>query len=220
MTRDKDLKRRVRARMQKTGESYTTARSQLVRKQSLDLPDDYERLAGQTDETMSARTGKAWPEWVEALDAIGAADMTHGDIARWVGEETGLSWWAQAITVGYERIRGLRDVGQRRDGSYEASKSRTLPVSVSAAFDAFAHEELRREWLPVDVTVRTAIADKSMRITWDDGSNVEVYFTAKGPAKCSVAVQHGKLPSRAAVDEAKAWWAKRFDALAELLAPE
>ena len=44
-------------------------------------------------------------------------------------------------------------------------------------------------------------------ITWSDGTgNVEVRFTAKGPDKSQVAVQHSKLASLKAVTQAKAFW--------------
>lgn len=217
MPKDKDLKRRVRARMQKTGESYTTARAHVVRKVPPALPEGYEQLAGQTDDTMSAKTGRTWPEWVAALDSVGAADKPHSEIAHWVHDQTGLSWWSQAVAVGYERIRGLREVGQRRDGFYEAGKSRTFPVPVADAFEAFAHDERRRRWLDADVTVRKATPHKSVRMTWDDDTKIEVYFTEKGAAKCSVHVQHGKLPTKEAADDAKRLWGERLDALGALL---
>ncbi|CAN5701216.1 hypothetical protein BH23GEM1_BH23GEM1_01270 [soil metagenome] len=51
------------------------------------------------------------------------------------------------MTVGYERINGLRARGQRRDGSYEASKSRTFNVPVARLFDAWANPALRKKWL-------------------------------------------------------------------------
>src|SRR5215218_2944556 len=40
MPRQKDLKRLVRARTQKTGEAYTAARAQIVRKQRISTPTD------------------------------------------------------------------------------------------------------------------------------------------------------------------------------------
>jgi hypothetical protein len=217
MPRHKDLKRRIRGRMEKTGESYTTARSHILRRRSPSLPDNYQDLTGMSDDTVATKTGKSWPEWVEALDAIGAAGMEHGAIARWIHEQTGLDWWAQTVTVGYERIRGLRDVGQRRDGAYEAGKSRTFPVPVGDLFDAFTDETRRRQWLDSELTIRKATPHRSVRISWSDGSNVQVYLTDKGPAKSTVTIQHGKLASRNAADEAKAFWAARFDVLAGLL---
>ena len=43
-------------------------------------------------------------------------------------------WWAQTVTVGYERIKGLRAVGQRRDGTFEANKSRTFAVPLARLY--------------------------------------------------------------------------------------
>jgi uncharacterized protein YndB with AHSA1/START domain len=217
MPKQKDLKRRVRARMDKTGESYTTARSHLLRRKSPSLPENYQELAGMSDEAVAAKTHKNWREWVAALDAIDATAMEHGAIARWVHEQTGLDWWAQTVTVGYERIRGLRDVGQRRGGAYEASRSRTFPVPVAELFDAFADAKRRRKWLLDELTIRRATPHKSVRITWNDGSDVVAYLTAKGDAKSSVAIQHAKLPSKKAAEAAKMLWTERLDALGKML---
>lgn len=216
MPKDKDLKRRVRARMDKTGESYTTARSHLVRRKP-PIPENYAELAGISDATVSAKTGRTWPEWVRTLDAIGAMEMQHRDIARWVRDETGLSWWSQSVTVGYERIRGLREVGQRRDGDYEANRSRTFAVPVAQLYRAFADARRRRKWLDVDVTVRRATPEKSVRMTWSDGTNVEVYVQSKGESKSSAAVQHGRLPTKDAAIAMKARWGEWLDVLKEQL---
>ena len=51
------------------------------------------------------------------------------------------------VTVGYERVRGLRDKGQRRGGSYETSKSRTFAVPVETLFAAVAKAPKRKRWL-------------------------------------------------------------------------
>ena len=217
MPKDKDLKRRVRARMEKTGESYTAARSHLLRKQSTPIPDGYERLAGKTDEAVAAATGRTWPEWVGALDAIGAAAMSHRDIARRVREQIDSGWWAQTVTVGYERIRGLREIGQRRDGAYEANKSRTIAAPVEELYRAFADFGRRRKWLEEKLTVRGATPHRTVRITWNDGTNVVVGFESKGPKKSVVSLSHGKLPSKQAAEQAKRLWGERFDALQRLL---
>ena len=94
------------------------------------LPANYLELAGVGDETVSARTGRTWAEWVRFLDAHGAYDLPHPEIAKLALAETGHGWWSQSVAVGYERIRGLREVGQRRSGEYEANRSKTMPVPV------------------------------------------------------------------------------------------
>lgn len=219
MTKQKDLKRIVRSRMQKTGESYTAARAQVLRKKTEPQPKiDYAALAGMNNETVKAKTGCTWERWVAHLDYAGAREMSHREIADHIAKKFKISgWWAQMVTVGYERIRGLRAKGQRRSGSWEASKSRTFAVPVRTLFDAFADESLRRRWLAgVTLTVRAATSPKSMRIAWQDGTTVSLWFTDKG-SKSQVAVQHLKLSSKADADRMKAFWSEKLGALAEVL---
>ena len=226
MTTGKDLKRLVRARMTKTGESYTAARAQLLGKRAARRPEaaatpvpDYAALAGMADEKVQAKTGHTWREWVEVLDRHGASSMIHRDIARLLASRYGTpDWWTQTVAVGYERIKGKRAIGQRMDGTYEASRSRTFRVPVSRLFDAWAKPAARKQWLGDEpLALRTSSRPKYLRLRHADGSTVVVGFTAKGAGKSSVAVQHGGLPSRAAVAERKAFWADRLDALGKTL---
>src|SRR5688500_11174532 len=115
MTTQRSFKRLVRTRMEKTGESYTSARAQL-------LAADEPKAAGGpalsvSDEVIRRRTGRGWEEWFDLLDEWGAAERPHGEIARWVAEEHGIDGWSsQSVTVSYERARGGRAVGQHADG--------------------------------------------------------------------------------------------------------
>jgi hypothetical protein len=227
MPTDKDFKRLVRGRMQKTGESYTTARTHLRKHKPTaavflaPAPPDYAKLAGRSDAILKEKTGCTWERWVKALDRAKAYTWPHREIAKYVMEKYKTpGWWAQTVTVGYERIKGLRAVGQRRDGSFEANKSKTFPVPLARLYNAFSNARLRARWLPdVDLTLRTATRDKSIRITWPDKTSVVVGFERKGPAKSLVALQHGKLPDRASALRMKEYWAERLGALEDVLAP-
>lgn len=227
MPTQKDLKRLVRRRMKKTGESYTSARAQLVQSRPAEReprasvsPSDYARLAGMSDAAIEAATGCTWKAWVEALDYAKAHTWSHRAIAEYVREKFEVrDWWTQAVTVGYERIRGLREIGQRRDGGFEANKSRTFPVPVARLYAAFAEARRRARWLPgVKLVVRKATPHRSLRITWPDDTSVEVWLVAKGEDRSAAQVQHRNLPSREAATKAKAYWNERLDALGELLA--
>ncbi len=174
-----------------------------------------------SDDKVAAKTGRTWQQWVQLLDTDGASVLPHRDIAELVHTKHRVAeWWSQTVTVGYERIKGLREIGQRRSGEYEAGKSRTFNVPVSALFEAWADRRTRRRWLHgVEPVVRTATAPKSMRLQWPDGTLVVVGFMAKGGAKSAVAVVHTKLRNRTASDTTKQYWADRLDALGSLLAP-
>jgi hypothetical protein len=223
MPTDKDFKRLVRGRMQKTGESYTTARAHLRRQKPTaavaPAPREYARLAGRSDTIIKEKTGCTWERWVKALDRAKAYTWPHREIAQYVHEKYQIpGWWSQTVTVGYERIKGLRAIGQRRDGSFEANKSRTFAVSLPRLYRAFHDARSRARWLPgVDLTVRTATPEKSMRITWPDKTSVVVGFDRKGPAKSLVALQHMKLPDKASANRVKQYWAERLGALEEVL---
>ncbi len=145
--------------------------------------------------------------------------MPHREIARHLRESNEVSgWWAQTVTVGYERIRGLREVGQRCDGQFQASKSKTFAVPISRLYRSFSVKRTRGRWLPdVDLTIRTSTVDKSMRMTWPDGTSVHAYFTAKAPKKSQVAIQHVGLAKKKDVASRKEFWTERFAALGEIL---
>src|SRR5262245_36671915 len=189
MPTQKDLKHLVRSRMRKTGEAYTAARLQLLKKRNEPTP-DYAALSGTSDEAVRSKTGRTWAEWVRVLDAARAAEKPHREIARYVSSLGTPDWWSQTVTVGYERIRGLRDRGQRRDGMYEASKSRTFSVPVARLFQAFASPRLRQRWLPAKLVVRSSAPPRRMRQVWNDETRVELMFTPKGAAKSMVALTH------------------------------
>lgn len=216
MPKQKDLKKIVRTRMEKTGESYTAARLHVVRKK--ETPQDFAKLAGMRDDAVKKQTGRNWSAWVKTLDAVDAAEKPHREIAAYVSSLGTPDWWTQMVTVGYERIRGLRDKGQRRGGAYEASKSRTFAVPIDKLYAAFANARTRARWLTGELTMRTSKANRTMRAAMPDGTLVQFYFVPKGDAKSTVTIQHQKLPDKAAVAKTKALWAERLDALSEILA--
>ncbi|HEX2061446.1 MAG TPA: hypothetical protein VHK90_11965, partial [Thermoanaerobaculia bacterium] len=158
----KDLKRVVRTRMQKTGESYTAARQQILRKKEKapELPENYAALAGMSDEAVAKNTGHPWPHWVQVLDLFGAPDKTHREAAAYISSLGVADWWSQSVVVGYERIRGLREKGQRRGGAWEANKSKTFAVPLPVLFDAFDDAKKRAKWLKgVKPAIRTSTKD-------------------------------------------------------------
>src|SRR5437870_7162618 len=96
MPKQKDLKRIVRSRMQKTGESYTAARLHLVKKQDV----DFAQIAGMSDAAVRKATGRSWADWVKLLDDAGAMSKPHREIVHQVSSVGTSSWWSQMVTVG------------------------------------------------------------------------------------------------------------------------
>jgi hypothetical protein len=219
MTRQSTFKRKVRARMEKTGESYTAARRQLIEagETPSEAPSDVEPRV--SEEAVRAATGRTWNEWFELLDQARATQLNHAEIARLLSAEHGVAgWWAQSVTVSYEQARGLRAPGQRPDG-WEVSASKTVAVPVERLYEAFTDDAQRERWLPgAELSLRTATAPKSARYDWEDGSTrVVAGFEAKGEAKSQVAVAHQKLPDADSAEAMKAYWRERVQALKEEL---
>jgi hypothetical protein len=217
MTRQKSFKRVVRARMEKTGESYTAARRSLL------AAEGPTATAGPTmtvsDEVIRSRTGRGWEEWFDLLDEWGAVERPHREIARWLASEHGIDGWsAQSVTVSFERARALRAVGERADG-FSVTAQKTVAVPVDRLYEAFVDESLRKRWLPDgELRERTATKPKSARFDWGDGqTRVIVGFTAKGEAKSTAALEHERLADAEEAERMKAFWRERVAALKELL---
>jgi len=172
-----------------------------------------------SSQTVAARTGRGWNEWLSIIDRENGRSVGHKAIAEMLHAKYGVSgWWSQMVTVGYEQARGLRALHQKADG-FEISGSRTINAGVSRVFDAWLDARTRARWLPGTLlTIHKSTRDKSLRATWTDGArSISVNFLRKGAAKTLVALQHGKLGSAAAAKKMKAFWGERLDALKQLV---
>ena len=224
MTKQKTFKERIRARMDKTGESYTTARRQLIEKS------ETEARKRRTPKTVSPvrsnearleeKTGRGYDEWFKLLDKAGAKDKKHSEMVKWLSTEHGVDgWWCQHLTVAYEQDRGLRAPGQKFDGTYSISASKTVEASIKKLFDAFENQDVRESWLgEYDFEIRTTRPSKSITARWEDGSTrLTIAFIDKGKAKSQVALAHERLPDAQQADEIKAFWRERLVLLKKLL---
>lgn len=91
--------------------------------------------------TITKATNRPWDDWVAALDAAGAREMNHGDIAKQAlklmpepVEQKG--WWAQGVAIAYEQHTGLRIPGQSSTGSFQTSTTKTFADDKDAALQA------------------------------------------------------------------------------------
>jgi hypothetical protein len=102
------------------------------------------------DDALVRATGRSRTDWYALLDAAGAAGWRHRETASWLVREHGVdAWWAQGVTVGYEQSRGIRVPGQRQDGSFECSVSRTVPAAHERTWTLVTDDDARAAWLDV-----------------------------------------------------------------------
>jgi hypothetical protein len=174
---------------------------------------------GMSEERLVTNTGKGWDEWVAIIDGWNgnkAGPATHTAIAAYVRETYGIEgWWAQCVTVGYERLTGRRSTHQRSDGTFVASKSRTVAVSVVRLREALLDETARSLLFPGQVTeLRSKRTSKSIRIGFGEGvALMELRPTDRDPAKVVISVAHEKLATPDEVEVWRRYWGQWLDEL-------
>jgi hypothetical protein len=214
MTTQKALKKDIRERMAKTGERYTAARRNVRAKAG----DDWvTHDLGVSDEKVKEATGCDWKTWIYVLDRWGAREASHREIARYVEESYNVSgWWAQTVTIGYERARGMRDVHQRTTG-FAVSVTKTLPIEAGRLRPLLADGRKRSRWLEKGaLSQRPGKSETTLRFDAGDGSRVQITLVSKGEAKTTVAIEHQRLKSKADVEVRRAYWKERLAVLAEV----
>ena len=233
MTQSGKLKQTIRARARKTGESYTAARRMLLKRKASTRATAQAAVPVallKSEPRLVARTGHGWQHWFAALDRFDAKAKGHTASARHVAEDHGVDgWYAQQITVEYERARGLRAANQRMSGSYEVSVSKVLKAPVSAVVRVLRDPKARARWTAtLDPELRTAFeaalagpkglrereqGGARMRLKAQSGVTVALYLDPKPNGKSSLVAQNMKLEAAADIDRYRATWKEAFAAL-------
>ncbi len=229
MTKQETFKRRVRARMATTGERYAAARRALLAaadgradNRSGGRSDDggkparvWVSLPETSEESVIAATGRGWNEWCDVIEAGLDPVPDHAAIAAHLERIDDIGgWWAQTITVGYERIIGRRQPNQQNDGTFTVNRSRTVPVDDEALRRALLDDEERAGLFGgEEVTLRSRPSAKAIRLGLDHGVAV-VSITPRDGGRATVAVQHRGLPSLEELERRRFWWREWLDALA------
>jgi hypothetical protein len=217
MTRHESFKRRIRERMSETGERYGAARRTLLA-QAGGRPGGRPWVAEpeQTDEAVRAATGRGWDEWCDIVDAWPGHDGGHTAVAAHLVEVHGVAgWWAQTVTLGWERITGRRVRHQMADGTFRADRTRTVTVDHLALREALLDDEARSDLFPgLETELRSKPTAKTLRVRVGPGV-AGVHLDPKPGGRVTVSVSHEKLTSPDEVAEWKAWWGDWLDALDE-----
>ena len=246
MTRARALKKVIRARAAKTGERYTTARRHVLAGITVEAPAAPEPSAPAATERPAPRavkggvsearvrevTGHGLDHWFKVLDRFGAVQKGHTAAARHLAADHRIpGWYAQGITVAYERARGVRAVNQRCDGEYEVSVSKVLTAGTSDVVRALSDKTWRRRWTKaVEPQLVQALGDSldspaskgvvvrpdgqgRYRYTWD-GTIVQLYLYPKPGGKISLVVTNSKLADTATVEARRGQWRTALTELA------
>jgi hypothetical protein len=170
-----------------------------------------------SDEKVKAATGRGWMGWFIVLNKANAGAVPHKQIAQLLYDKGCPGWWAQMITVEYERARSGRQKHEKADG-YSVSITKVLPVDLPVLFAAATDPKLRGSWFPKGAFEETSKTEnKYWRGKWKKDARLEVGFYAKGAGKSQIALQVNKLSDAAAVEKDRAAWKKAFEKLSVLL---
>jgi len=168
----------------------------------------------QTDDAIRERTGHAWEDWVDLIDAGPGRQAGHTAIAAWVHAEHGLDgWWAQGVTVGYERITGLRLPGQMPDGSFSVSRTRVLALDRDTVRALLLDDGARADLVPgFDTVLRSKPASKALRFALArDGEPLgSILFSTDllPDGRVRLGVTHDGVVSFDAGEQWKLFWAE------------
>ncbi len=184
-----------------------------------------------SSDAVAKATGKGWDGWFSLLDSNGCRNKTHQQIVGLLATEFEIEsgWWQQMVTVEYEKFTGRRDLGERQQGDFQTSASRTFKCSNAELWKFLFDAEGLAIWLGtatlslknkttyrtvagVTGELRTFKENQRARITWkkfgwDKPSTLQIMLYDKGD-KCSLNIHHEQLPTAADRDELRAYWSE------------
>ena len=142
-----------------------------------------------------------------ACDAWPGRAEGHTAIATYVREEHSVDgWWAQTVTVGYERITGLRLPHQQPDGTFSAGKSRTVTVDAGLLREMLLDDDDRAELFPgFETELRSRPSSKVLRVGIGPGT-AQIALDTQDDGRVKITIAHDKLPTPEAVEEWKGYW--------------
>lgn len=171
---------------------------------------------------IATHTGKSWEEWVVFLDQTGAHSFDHTAIAKLAyteleGVVDNPGWWAQSIAVAYEQHIGRRQPGQRADGIFEMSVTKTMPGDRQTVFERVAPLMPDAAGLTgaAIVNERTSVTPKRSywRCDLTDDTKVTLAVEERGDGSL-LTITHSGLASPEAVEASRTLWKSWLTTLA------
>ena len=216
MTTNESFKKRVRARMAKTGEKYGAARRVLIEQAADSDPRAWVSDPGHPDEGVRENTGRTWEAWRDLIDVSPVADEGHTAVARWLQEEHDVDgWWAQAVTVGWERITGRRLPHQMADGTFTANRTATVTTDPEALRELLLDDDGRADLFPgMFPELRSRPTSRTVRVGLPEGV-AEIAIESRDDGRVRISVAHAKLPTSDDVGHWKAFWGEWLETLDE-----
>jgi hypothetical protein len=160
-------------------------------------------------------TNTTWDEWLNFMDGIDAKNLNHHEIAtkvleRLMGTIDNPAWWAQSISVAYEQHTGRRVPGQRPDGTFQTSVSKSTKLGMKDLMDAWVDFAAKDQEVLDAITGDLRVSGTDRRITWRTkavgGSSIIVMSEPKTNNTAALIVQLLGLQTTELNDAAKSKW--------------
>ena len=149
-------------------------------------------------EAVERATGRSWDDWLGWMASIDADRLSHHEIASALiteleGKVDNIGWWAQATAVAYEQYVGRRVPGQRPDGTFQTSVSRSTSLGMEALIRAWTDFAAADQDVLDRITGDVRVSGTANRITWRakgrDGTAYMVISEPKKDGTASLVVQ-------------------------------
>jgi hypothetical protein len=149
-------------------------------------------------EAVERATGRSWDDWLSWMASIHADQLSHHEIASALiteldGKVDNLGWWAQATAVAYEQHVGRRVPGQRPDGTFQTSVSRSTSLGMEALIRSWTDFAAADQDVLDRITGDVRVSGTANRITWRakgrDGTAYTVISEPKKDGTASLVVQ-------------------------------
>lgn len=153
------------------------------------------------DDRLRDATGRIRADWHALLEAAGAREWPHPEIARWLVEEHGVDgWWAQGITVGFEQAIGRRLPGQTADGTFAVAVTRTLAASRPAVLDPVVATLVARLGEPASLNPGSSYSTARWKV---DGETIVAAISEPKPGRTLVSLTRSRIRDGDSLDAAK-----------------
>ncbi|MEO7146333.1 MAG: hypothetical protein ABIX09_00405 [Terrimesophilobacter sp.] len=168
-----------------------------------------------SDDKVKAATGRIWDDWYALLDAAGAPKWDHPTIAKWLADAQGVDgWWAQGITVGYEQARGRRVPGERADGTFAVSATKTIRGTRVEILEPVLAALAKQLGEPASLRPESKYATARWQV---DGETIVAGVSEPKPGSTLVAMERSRIASADELGSAKEELRKVLDAAVSAL---
>jgi uncharacterized protein YndB with AHSA1/START domain len=175
-------------------------------------------------EAIRQATGRGGNEWLRILTGKFPQGAEHRQIADYLHRHEGLSpWWAQELTVFFERQTGRRKVGETTDGGFQIGVSKTLPLPPEELWRVLTSPAGMEHFIGgetgIEYRITTRREGSHMRMQWklpgwERPSILQLRVSPASQGRTVLSVHQEKLSSQEQRERMRARWREVLDGFA------